>query len=279
MRKPSRPPTLVENIITAVISISLLTPLDMIQTVIQLQEHPSFPQSSKFNSAEQVFEKILEKGVLALWTGLGLILAKTVIVQCGIALFSSFRTRFPWFKNLVSSLIVQALVHPLELATVYEISNIAFAKSSSSTNGFGYLSKVIQDQGITGIYAGFTAGVLWNICFRIISHLGFIFLLRYTNHTGTFLGQLGMWTTSIISCYPLDTLKKILIEDSYSSKPLYNGLSDCYSNLRQSTNLFAGLFLGVLKRIIDSVILTNVLPIVKEIFDEADRQESKTKTS
>uniref|UniRef100_A0A1I7ZAU0 ADP/ATP translocase n=1 Tax=Steinernema glaseri TaxID=37863 RepID=A0A1I7ZAU0_9BILA len=253
-----------------VISKTSVAPVDRVKLILQLQDGQRIlsvnraAAATPYNGMVDCFRRVAsEQGFLSLWRGNGAVIAKCLPSH---ALNIAFRDYYRNFflkdvkpsQNLrrfiagniaaggVGAATTLVLLYPLDLART-RLAVDTLADGSRRFNGinncFGHICR--QD-GLTGLYRGFSAALQFAIVTRAI-FFGIFDSVRNTMYDDpkqmqfamSFLLSQACLIVSGITCYPLDTVRRRLMMQAGREVKLYKNTFDCWSQMIRKEGLSA----------------------------------------
>lgn len=240
------------GVLAAVISKSAVAPMDRVKLLLQLQS-PSVQfavQSQPYQGILDCFRRLCaEQGFRSLWRG-----NSATVLRClpNQALNLAFRDRFRVLflegvdrrrrpmRFILGNVAAGGAGGALTLAVVYPLD---FARTRLAVEGINRFrsiwhcfGQVAAQDGLTGLYRGFCASLLFTFASRAI-FFGIFDSARLTlaEQQGQQLSFLTTWSLaqssvviSSLLCYPLDTVRRRLMMEAGQPQKLYGTQLECW---------------------------------------------------
>jgi len=265
---------LLSGFLSSSISRTISAPLERVKLLLQIQNellrlgHLTVPYKGIIDCFTRI---VREEGILALWKGNLFGIIRYIPTQlCNFIFKDIFKKMFQYdskkdgfWKFFMGNLISGCLAGGLPLLLVYPIDLIQvrfIANTSGKFNIMNDLRKILNVDGIAGLYPGYTLS-----CLGIILYRGLYFGL-YDSLRGFFLDTnsplinnfiFGFTVTLVagILTYPLDTVRRRMMITSGEIKPK-SGVFTSIINKEGVMSLFNGCGVNVLRSLLGTFTLT-----------------------
>jgi len=280
------------------ISKTVMAPVERVKLLMQTQEsNPDVISGKvqKYTGIKDCFVRVkAEQGMIAFWRG-NLVNCLRYAPQQGSALafndainnlFPVYNSKTDFWKSFGSKLfsgglagaVANTICFPFDFARTRLASDIS--KGKGQFNGiWDCISKTVKNQGITGLYTGWSVTVMGAFIYRA-GQLGMFKQIQdlnpYAKDKGTigavstFIGVTAARTAIMPFNYPFDTIRRRLMLQS--EKPMaertYRGTVDCFKQVMAKEGL-KGMYKGMIPELFRGVGGSLVIVIydrVKVIF-------------
>ncbi|CAK5046071.1 unnamed protein product [Meloidogyne enterolobii] len=246
------------GILAAAISKSAVAPMDRVKLVLQLQTITSRAEIAichrqPYQGIFDCFRRLCaEQGFRSLWRG-----NSATVIRCipNQALNMLFRDKFritlldgiDWrdrpFRFVLGNLAAGGAGGALTLLVVYPLdlarTRLAVERVDSVRSISQCFSLVSANEGLSGLYRGFCASLVFTVVSRAV-FFGIFDSIRLSMDeqrrrrlsffTTWSLAQASLIVSSLL-CYPLDTVRRHLMMEAGQSKKLYKNQFECWKGI------------------------------------------------
>jgi len=264
---------LLSGFLSSSISRTISAPLERVKLLLQIQNellrlgHLTVPYKGIIDCFTRI---VKEEGILALWKGNLFGIIRFIPTQlCNFIFKDIFKKMFQYdykkdgyWKWFMGNLISGGLAGIVSLILVYPIDLIQTrfaANTSGQFNIMNDLRKILNVDGIAGLYVGYTISCLGVILYRGL-YFGLYdslraFFLDTNSPLVNFTFGLTVSTVAGALSYPLDTIRRRMMITSGEMKPK-SGVFTSIINNEGPMSLFTGCSVNVLRSILGAFTLT-----------------------